>query len=117
MGDWQAYHKHSGTACTHVDDFKERAGALAVTKRVMVGVDYVLEPGKELALEVTAPKYPGTLSMFTDRIMVIDCEGVCGISGPTKAASVDTMANPPASWGSTAEVLHFPGVEFESGGT
>jgi len=115
--DWQVFQLHSGTACTHVTDFSERAGALAVTTRVMVGVDYVLEPGKPLALEVTAPSAPGTLSMFTDRIMVIDCEGVCGISGPTKAATVDTFANPPASWGSTSEVLHYPGVSFESGGT
>merc|ERR1712118_426584 len=43
--------------------------------------------------------------------------GVCGISGPTKAASVDTFGNPPASFQSTEEVLHYPGVSFESGGT
>jgi hypothetical protein len=115
--EWQSFHKFAGTACTHVADFAERAGSLAVTKRAMVGIDYVLEPGKDLALEVTAPSAPGTLSMFTDRIMIVDCEGVCGISGPSKAATVDTYANPPASWGSTTEVLHFPGVHFESGGT
>jgi len=115
--NWQAFHKFKGTACTHVADFGERAGALSVTDRVMVGVDYVLEPGAPLALEVTAPTAPGTLNMYMDRIMVIDCEGVCGISGPSKAAFVDTFANPPASIGSTKEVLHFPGVKFESGGT
>jgi len=127
MEDWQAFHKFFGTACTHVEDFGERAGTLAVTKRVMVGVDYVLEPGKPLALEVTAPKAKGDLDLFRDRIMVIDCEGVCGISGPTTAAFVDTFANPPAAMDcltnnkegacSTKEVLHYPGVQFESGGT
>jgi hypothetical protein len=33
--DWQSFKKHLGTACTHVEDFSERAGALAVTKRAM----------------------------------------------------------------------------------
>jgi hypothetical protein len=177
--DWQSFKKHAGTACTHVEDFKERAGLLTVTKRVQVGIDYVVEPGKDMAIEVTAPadgrptisascpsrcatcrrggeNYGGValsesgicenwcsttgycgvtdayisggtdcspctasaaLSRWTDRIMVIDCEGVCGISGPSKAATVDTFKNPPAEWESTGDVLHYTGVSFESGGT
>merc|ERR1719305_1745372 len=34
----------NGTACTQVTDFKERAGTIAVTARVLVGVDYVVTP-------------------------------------------------------------------------
>jgi hypothetical protein len=117
--NWQAFHKHFGTACTHVEDFAERAGALAITERVMVGIDYVLEPGKAMSLEVTVPSEKDDddveLDKFRDRIMVIDCEGVCGISGPTKAAFVDPFAN--AALNSTKQVLHFPEVYFESGGT
>jgi hypothetical protein len=121
--DWQSFQKHAGTACTHVEDFKERAGLLTVTRRVQVGVDYVLEPGKELAIEVTAPgdgrdaPMSSSLWRWSDRIMIIDCEGVCGISGPSKAATVDTYKNPPADFDSTVDVLHYTGVSFESGGT
>jgi hypothetical protein len=125
--DWSFYQKFFGTACTHAADFKERAGALAVTKRVKVGIDYVLDPGQPHALEVTAPKNPnpdstGELSPYADRIMVVDCEGVCGVSAPSRALEGDTSVRAWANLAPTydlsdSDVLHFPGVTFKSGGT
>jgi hypothetical protein len=74
-----------GTACTQVMDFKERAGTVTVTSRVLVGVDYVVTPNIKQSLEVTGPDltYDGKELLSKDRVMVIDCGGTCGVSGPT----------------------------------
>jgi hypothetical protein len=74
-----------GTACTQVTDFKERAGTVTVTSRVFVGVDYVVTPSIAQSLEVTGPDltYDSKELLSKDRIMVIDCGGTCGVSGPT----------------------------------
>jgi len=53
--DWQLFTKKAGTACTHLDDFAERAGTLYVTSRVEVAVDYVLHPGQSGSIEITSP--------------------------------------------------------------
>merc|ERR1719305_1162734 len=74
-----------GTACTQVTDFKERAGTVTVTSRVLVGVDYVVTPGIAQSLEITGPDltYDSMDLLSKDRVMVIDCGGTCGVSGPT----------------------------------
>jgi hypothetical protein len=55
-------------------------GTLAVTARPDLGVSYVVAPGVPTSLEVT-----GTgLDYLTDRVMVVDCTGVCGVSGPAE---------------------------------
>jgi len=74
-----------GTACTQVTDFKERAGTVTVTSRVLVGVDYVVTPGINQSLEITGPDltYDSMDLLSKDRVMVIDCGGTCGVSGPT----------------------------------
>jgi hypothetical protein len=79
------FQSSTGTACTQVTDFKERAGTVTVTNRVLVGVDYVVTPDVAQSLEVTGPDltYDATDLLSKDRIMVIDCGGTCGVSGPT----------------------------------
>merc|ERR1719486_1093944 len=91
-----------GTACTQFQDFTEKAGALAVTNRVHVGVDYIATPGEPTSIELTGlpsksllPEADGMLS--ADRIMVIDCGGTCGIAGPSESveapnATVDSWS-------------------------
>merc|ERR1719253_318600 len=61
--------KQIGEACTSVSDFfpGSRVGTLAVTERVDLQVDYVVEPDSLVSLEVTG----SDLSEFTDRIMVV----------------------------------------------
>merc|ERR1719421_2667667 len=122
---WQLFSKSPGTACTHLSDYTEVAGSLAVTTRVEVGVDYVLHPGKAGSVELTAPVAlpedgEGSLTFehspvygFTarkllsaDRITIIDCKGTCGVSPPTtalelpeKAADIETWNHlAPNSW-------------------
>jgi len=90
-------------------------------------VDYVVEPGTAAALEVTVPYSVslggGDLDGFKDRITVIDCEGVCGVSSPSAglaspATSIAAWAGHAAAPGlSSRGVLHFPSIEFKSGGT
>merc|ERR1719506_1022238 len=85
----------TGTACTQVTDFKERAGMVTVTSRVLVGVDYVVTPDIMQSLEVTGPDltYDKKDLLSKDRVMVIDCGGTCGVSGPTmKVTGYDTVA-------------------------
>merc|ERR1719327_1279788 len=99
--DRQYFEKKQGTACTQFSDFSEKAGAIAVTNRVHVGVDYIATPGEPTSIELTGllgmsllPEADGMLS--ADRIMVIDCGGTCGIAGPS--ASVEAPNATVDSW-------------------
>jgi hypothetical protein len=110
--DWQMYAKNSFTACTHLSDFSERAGTLFVTSRVEVAVDYVLEPGKDGSIELTAPEGPASLTythprvgdftatslLSADRITIIDCKGTCGVSSPTTALLQPLNADKISTW-------------------
>merc|ERR1719353_1147577 len=65
------------------------AAVFTVTDRVDLDVDYVVEPEKETSIEVTS--VPGGLTsglLSTDRIMVIDNSGACGLSAPAKAVEL-----------------------------
>jgi hypothetical protein len=53
-------------------------GTLAVTTRPDVGVSYVVTPGDNTSFEITGH----SLEYMKDRVMVIDCIGTCGVSGP-----------------------------------
>merc|ERR1719174_1717552 len=55
MASYLFFEAKDGTACTQVTDFKERAGTVTITSRVLVGVDYVVTPAVEQSLEVTGP--------------------------------------------------------------
>merc|ERR1719247_1918229 len=127
--DWQVYTVRAGAACTHAADFAERAGTLHVTARIETRVDYVIEPGVFGALEVTVPHGTplggGDLDNFKDRVTVIDCEGICGVSSPSAALASPEGAGSIAAWSNYAAspgmssygLLHFPNIEFKSGGT
>jgi hypothetical protein len=87
--EWDTLVSRSGTACTHAQDFQTYAGVYTVTYRVDLDVDYVVEPEVETSIEVTS--VPGKLMsglLSTDRIMVIDNLGACGLSGPAKSVSL-----------------------------
>jgi len=95
MASYMYFAAELGTACTQVMDFKERAGTMTVTSRVLVGIDYVVTPDIAQSLEITGPDltYDSTDLLSKDRIMVIDCGGTCGVSGPTdKVTGYGTVA-------------------------
>jgi hypothetical protein len=65
-------------------EVKKNIGALYVTSKVDVGVDYIATPGESTSIEVT-----GTgLEWAHDRVMVIDCYGTCGV---TKGSTYSTV--------------------------
>mmetsp|Transcript_39973 Transcript_39973/g.84490 ORF Transcript_39973/g.84490 Transcript_39973/m.84490 type:complete len:1387 (+) Transcript_39973:3-4163(+) len=102
--------KRHGSVCTHASDFKEHAGTLAVTSRVQVGVDYILDPGSDArgSIEVTVPGFTSTVDrvplsldatgVSRDRITVVDCHGTCGVSAPSTAVSSPTNAGDIKTW-------------------
>jgi hypothetical protein len=55
-------------------------GTLYVSQKVAVGAKYVVTPNEPTSLEVVGDK----LSIASDRVMVIDCTGTCGVSRPTR---------------------------------
>lgn len=100
-----------GTACTQVHDFTTPVGSLAVTARVDVAVDFVVQPGEDVSIELTAPA-DATLTyeesrglQSKDRIMVIDSLGSCGLSGPS--TSVELNGEPLPAVGLWSELAPF----------
>jgi len=104
MGTWRKTNvfslcRQAGKYYGQVNDFvapsttKERemtVGTLHITQRADVGVDYVVQPREGTSLEVTG----NSLSYLLDRIMVIDCQGICGVS---EASTVATRS-PAVPW-------------------
>merc|ERR1719324_1602516 len=92
-GKWTSYTKEAGTACTDPDEFSTLVGKATVTARADVYVEYVVEPNVETTLEIAGtnllPLKAG-MSLSLDRIMVVDCDGMCGYS--SASASVTTKA-------------------------
>merc|ERR1719456_281632 len=67
------------SACAADADYDTVVGKVTLTTRVDIGVDWVLTPGENSSIEVI-----GTgMDWQTDRLMIIDCTGICGVSGPT----------------------------------
>lgn len=58
-------------------EVKKNLGSLFVTQKADVGVDYIATPGDRNSVEVTG----SGLSFASDRVMVIDCFGTCGVKG------------------------------------
>jgi hypothetical protein len=69
------WHPETGASCTDVHDFVEGAniGALTVTRRVDVGVDFVITPDEPFTLELT-----GADLHETDQLLVIPQFEKCG---------------------------------------
>jgi hypothetical protein len=110
--EYQYFEAASGSACTHFQDFDESAGALVVTSRVDVAVDYVFTPNKEGTIELTAPAsasftYGDAGLLSKDRITVIDCGGTCGVSSPTKSISMPLNAASIETWNDFAAASYF----------
>jgi len=98
--DMQYFEKKTGTACTHFSDFTETAGTLAVTNRVDVAVDYVTTPQQDASVELTGTSLLNGASQMlsSDRIMVIDCGGTCGVSGPSSGLDLPENAAKVETW-------------------
>jgi hypothetical protein len=83
-----------GTACTDPNEFSTLVGKATVTARADVYVEYVVEPNVPTTLEIAGTgmiSMKGGIPLALDRIMVVDCDGMCGYS----AASTSVE---PASW-------------------
>jgi hypothetical protein len=92
--DHDLWTKSAGLACQEDEDFfgtdaataaAATLGKLHVTHRVDVGVDYIATPGQVTSLELTG----SALDFQNDRVMVIDCFGTCGVTGPSGYATVE----------------------------
>jgi len=110
--EYQYFEAATGSACTHFQDFDESAGALVVTSRVDVAVDYVFTPNKEGTIELTAPAsasftYGDAGLLSKDRITVIDCGGTCGVSSPTKSISMPLNAASIETWNDFPAASYF----------
>lgn len=80
----ESWAKVNGSTCQDTDDFVV-VGTLELTGRPYVGHDWVIQPHAKASLEVLG----NDLDFHTDRIMVIDSTGTCGITGPS--ASVERV--------------------------
>jgi hypothetical protein len=112
--EWQYFSKETGTACSQVHDFSTSVGSMAVTARVDVAVDFVVQPGEDVSIELTAPTdatltYPTSKGLQSkDRIMVIDSLGTCGLSSPsTSVEGGDFDASSIAGWSALAPFSYF----------
>jgi hypothetical protein len=91
---WTAYLKRSGSVCTHPHDFSAAVGHITVTSRADVGTEYVVPPSETLTIEVSGTgliSQDRAIPFSSDRIMVVDCDGQCGYSGPSASVA-------PANW-------------------
>lgn len=73
--------------CPDSTDYTKSVGKVTITARADIGVDWVLTPGEEASVEVLGQD----LNWKSDRMMIIDCTGICGISGPTASISSGPM--------------------------
>jgi hypothetical protein len=109
---FQYFKRLSGTACTHIADFTEKAGTVVVTERVHVSVDYVFTPMESGSIEVTAAGDATLLtsalgSLSLDRITVIDCSGTCGVSSPTTSLLEPAHAEKISTWNAFSPYIYF----------
>jgi hypothetical protein len=101
-GAWTSYTKEMGTACTDPNEFSTLAGKATVTARADVYVEYVVEPNVVTSLEIAGTDLvpmKGGLTLSKDRIMVVDCDGMCGYSA---ASTSVTLEGPEKSWNDLA---------------
>merc|ERR1719387_2128598 len=83
MEFWQQI---GNTSCEADADYSIVVGKVTLTERVDIGVDWVLTPGENASIEVIGKD----MDWKRDRLMIIDCTGICGVSGPTESV----MAGP-----------------------
>jgi len=89
----QTWSKVNGGACTNTTDFTKTVGTITLAGRADIGNDWVLTPSAGVgtdyvpvqSLEVTGEN----MDWKMDRVMLVECTGTCGVSGP--AASVRSL--------------------------
>jgi hypothetical protein len=93
-GAWTSFEQFDGTACTDPHDFETPVGKITVTARAHIGAEYVVEPSTPTTIEVAgtglmAPVDSGDgIPFSSDRIMVVDCDGMCGYSMPSASVTL-----------------------------
>jgi hypothetical protein len=85
----ELWFKSSGAACGETADFDSKVGEVTITNRPSIGNNWIASPGMEASVEVVG----ANLEWKTDRIMMIDCTGICGVSGPSGGAEQGTFNN------------------------
>merc|ERR1719460_3251342 len=89
----QTWARVSGSACTNTTDFMSTVGTITLSKRADIGNDWVLTPSAGVGTDyvpVQSLEVTGTNMDWTkDRVMLVECTGTCGVSGP--AASVRSL--------------------------
>jgi hypothetical protein len=89
----QTWARVNGTACTNTTDFTQTVGTITLSKRADIGNDWVLTPSAGVGTDyvpVQSLEVTGTNMDWTkDRVMLVECTGTCGVSGP--AASVRSL--------------------------
>jgi hypothetical protein len=96
-----------GTACTDPDEFTTLVGKATVTARADVYVEYVVEPNVVTTLEIAGKMMledKAGMKLSSDRIMVVDCDGMCGYSAPSKSVVLEGFGGTwhelaPYAWG------------------
>lgn len=104
-GAWTSYTKETGTACTDPYEFSTLVGKVTVTARADVYVEYVVEPNVVTTLEVAGTNMMsmrGGVPLALDRIMVVDCDGMCGYSAASTSVTIEASGwndLEPLQWG------------------
>jgi len=117
---WSFFEKKSGTACSQLSDFGQTAGSFAVTARPDIAVDYVVTPGEDVSIEVTASgarelTYATSRKLLSeDRITIIDSLGTCGLSSPSSSVEGgDFDAGSIAEWAALEPFSYFRDLPSE----
>jgi hypothetical protein len=82
-GNWKPHVLATDAA----DEVAKNLGSVYVTKKVDLGVSYVVTPSEETSIELTGSSFESG-----DRIMVIDCFGTCGFTEASSFVSEPTYA-------------------------
>jgi len=91
-GGWTSFAKKQGSACTDPHDFETPVGKITVTARAHIGAAYVVEPATKTTIEVAGTGLmadKGGIPFSSDRIMVVDCDGMCGYSDPSASVTLE----------------------------
>jgi hypothetical protein len=116
---WSFFEKKSGTACSQLSDFGQTAGSFAVTARPDIAVDYVVTPGEDVSIEVTASgarelTYATSRKLLSeDRITIIDSLGTCGLSSPSASVTTPAKATDIATWAALSPWSYFQDAPHE----
>jgi hypothetical protein len=105
-GAWTSYTKEMGTACTDPYEFTTLVGKATVTARADVYVEYVVEPNVVTELEIAGTNMismQAGMALSSDRIMVVDCDGMCGYSTASASVTLESTGGwndlGPYQWG------------------